>query len=161
MDKETKIKGFTLIELLVVVAIIGLLASVIIASLSSAREKTKDNAIKQEFNQLERLMALNYDDYNSYCQLQTGWVSAEGTCDVMFSGTYASQARAVCNNIYSNSKYSSEPHFLYTGATTLGCTTAWTFMVQLNNGNWYCQGSSGAKGEYPDRYDKPGCYANP
>jgi len=38
-------RGFTLIELMVVVAIVGLLASIILASLNSARTKTKDNAV--------------------------------------------------------------------------------------------------------------------
>ncbi|MFA6565474.1 MAG: type II secretion system protein, partial [Candidatus Paceibacterota bacterium] len=66
-------KGFTLIELLVVIAIISLLSSVVMASVSSAKIKAKDAAIKAQVAQWVTLMGLNFDDYGSYCNLQYGW----------------------------------------------------------------------------------------
>jgi prepilin-type N-terminal cleavage/methylation domain-containing protein len=52
-------KGFTLIELLVVVAIIGILSSVVITSLNSAREKSKVSSIKSTLKQLYNQAAIN------------------------------------------------------------------------------------------------------
>jgi general secretion pathway protein G len=52
----TKNKGFTLIELLVVVAIIGILSSVVLSSLTSARDKAKYTSAKVDIDQLKKSM---------------------------------------------------------------------------------------------------------
>lgn len=57
-------RGFTLIELLVVIAIIGLLASIILASLDSARVKGRDARRKADINQIRNALALYADDNN-------------------------------------------------------------------------------------------------
>jgi prepilin-type N-terminal cleavage/methylation domain-containing protein len=57
-----KKQGFTLIELLVVIAIIGILASVVLASLNSARIKGKDANIKGTLNGIRAQAELYYDD---------------------------------------------------------------------------------------------------
>ena len=66
--KHTYKRGFTLIELLVVIAIIGILASVVLASLNTARDKGANAAIKSNLNNLRAQAELVYDSAspNSY-----------------------------------------------------------------------------------------------
>ena len=59
-------EGFTLIELLVVIAIVGVLASVILASLNSARGKAHDARRVSDFKNMNLAMQLYYDKYGRY-----------------------------------------------------------------------------------------------
>lgn len=58
--------GFTLIELLVVIAIIGILSSVVLASLNTARAKGADAAIKSNIDSARAQAELYYDNAQSY-----------------------------------------------------------------------------------------------
>jgi prepilin-type N-terminal cleavage/methylation domain-containing protein len=59
--KKKKKKGFTLIELLVVIAIIGILATIVIVNVNSARNKANDVAIKAALDQIRAQAELYYD----------------------------------------------------------------------------------------------------
>lgn len=174
-NKKQVKKGFTLIELLVVVAIISLLSSIVMASLNSARGKAKDAAIKAAMSEVSNLMALNFSDYGSYCQIQPQavWISAYVSCDAAFSSAitsgykYAQKARDLCNNIYNNAappSWGGNGYKMLIYLSSGDCTNTYSWEALLNNGKWYCNGTSG-KGEYPDEnsgyYSHPGCYNTP
>ncbi|MDO8555019.1 MAG: type II secretion system protein [bacterium] len=64
---KKKIKnGFTLIELLVVIAIIGLLSSIVFASLNSARKKARDARRIADLRQIQLALNMFYDEYGFY-----------------------------------------------------------------------------------------------
>ncbi|MFA6257293.1 MAG: type II secretion system protein [Candidatus Paceibacterota bacterium] len=72
-------QGFTLIELLIVIAIIGILSTVVLAMLSSARNKGKDSSIQREMKSLQSQVAIAADDgnYNGLFDTNDQWSSPD------------------------------------------------------------------------------------
>lgn len=164
VGRKVAMGGFTLIELLVVIAIIGILAAIVLASLSSAKQKGADAAIKSEVNELRTLMELNASDYGNYANLQTNkWITVNpNLCSsVATVGSYASKVQDICNAIRGYENIAG--NFLYLGQNKPGNTGIYSIMVYLPGAaDWYCAGSSGGTYEGPSNgWSGSGCYANP
>ena len=79
--------GFTLIELLVVIAIIGTLASVILASLSTAREKARDSYRASSAREVQKALQAYYLDHNgTYPSTGGAWWAGDTACNGAYGG---------------------------------------------------------------------------
>ena len=69
--RRLKAGGFTLIELLVVIAIIGILSSVVMASLNVARKKARDTKRIFDIKQLQLALELYFETNRTYPDVET------------------------------------------------------------------------------------------
>ena len=66
MNKHKHSRGFTLVELLVAIAIIGMLASVVLVSLNSARAKARDARRIADVHSIQLALENYYDTNGAY-----------------------------------------------------------------------------------------------
>lgn len=127
MRKNTQ-KGFTLIELLVVIAIIGILATIVLTSLSSARLKATDAKSQGQLSSMRATAESYYSGAGNYGAAGT---SCTGS---MFADTTSGFA-----NLLNTANYPT--------GTTFDCATsgtAWAVSASLSGTGAFCVDSTGA-----------------
>ncbi|MEN9560741.1 MAG: protein ral secretion pathway protein [Candidatus Parcubacteria bacterium] len=125
-------RGFTLIELLVVIAIIGILASIVLASLDSARKKGRDARRIADIKQIQLAIELFYDSNNLFPSalsaaglVTPGYISTIPSDPSAGSYSYvpysSGSANATCTSYHLGASLESQGHTAF--ATDTDATT--------------------------------------
>jgi prepilin-type N-terminal cleavage/methylation domain-containing protein len=65
-QREKKYLGFTLIELLVTISIIGILSTLLLSNINTARERARDAQRKSDLKNIQTALRLYYNDKGKY-----------------------------------------------------------------------------------------------
>ncbi len=127
-------KGFTLIELLVVIAIIGLLSTLAVVALSTARTKARDAKRMSDLRQIQTSLELYFTDNNAYPIKAASTTLGTGSMGCLDSGGF--KALGGCTNPYmaqipSDPNVSSTYQYLSANGTTYGISA--TLESTVNN----------------------------
>ncbi|MEA2701609.1 MAG: hypothetical protein QOE22_318 [Candidatus Parcubacteria bacterium] len=174
LSREKSKRAFTLIELLVVISIIGLLSSIVLASLNTARNKGRDAAIKLEMRELVNLFQSQYADTGSYGPLfssgnASSWYGTVSECTspvIPPTGTYATQQRDICAALLRNESNcglgATQCLYINYAQAPLNTNNHFTVMAWLPGiQQYYCMGSSGSASVATTPWSNPGCWSNP
>lgn len=95
--------GFTLIELLVVISIIGLLSSIVLASVSSTKKKAQDATIISDLRNFMNQAELSYSSNGNYSAVTSpnddGTYSPDTLPYVMWQGITNAGGSAACHSL--------------------------------------------------------------
>ena len=149
-------KAFTLIELLVVVAIIGVLASVVLASLGDARANARDAKRAGDMKQLQTAFELYYNDHGQYPNWPGGGAPVCGSCiEGADQGNWGDVLDYLDPIPVDPTRAGSTSGYRYAISNVNG-RKSYTMLVKLekNNGAWCSIGMSPGWTNWVNNYDQ-------